>query len=88
MGINPEIATASATQVSTASAVLTTKVLILNTPTGFLRVREDASIASKEITKVKPGESYELLEEKTNWFKIKIDDKTTGWISSQYAKKS
>jgi hypothetical protein len=88
MGINPEIATASATPISTASAIVSTKVLILNTPTGFLRVREEASISSKEITQVKPGESYDLLEEKTSWYKIKIDNKTTGWISSQYAKKN
>ncbi len=90
MGINPEVATASAqTSNATSSAVIVaSKVLILNTPTGFLRVREEASIASKEITQVKPGESYNLLEEKTGWYKIKVNDKTSGWISSQYAKKS
>lgn len=89
MGINPEVATASATIASpSASIITTTKVLILNTPTGFLRVREAASIAAVEIAQVKPGESYDLLDEKDNWYKIKIDDKTSGWISSQYAKKS
>lgn len=87
MGINPEIATASAASTATASALISTKVSILTTPTGFLRVRGEASISSTEITRVKPGESYDLLEEKTGWYKIKIDDKTTGWISSQYAKK-
>ena len=90
MGINPEVATASAANPnSTPSAtIVVSKVLILNTPTGFLRVREEASIASKEITQVKPRESYNLLDEKTGWYKIKVDDKTSGWISSQYAKKS
>lgn len=88
MGINPEVATASAIPVSTSSAVVASKVSILNTPTGFLRVREEASISSKEITQVKPGESYDLLDEKSGWYKIKIDNKTSGWISSQYAKKN
>lgn len=88
MGINPEIATTSATPISTSSAVVVSKVSILTTPTGFLRVRESASISSKEIAQVKPGQSYDLLEEKQGWDKIKIDDRTSGWVSSQYVKKN
>lgn len=88
MGINPEVATASATISSpSASIITTTKVLILNTPTGFLRVREAASIAAAEIAQVKPGESYDLLDEKSGWFKIKVSNNISGWISSQYSKK-
>jgi hypothetical protein len=87
MGINPEIATASAVPSSTSSAIASSKVTIQNTPTGFLRVREDASVSSNEITQVKPGESYNLLDEKPGWYKIQIDSKTSGWISSTYAKK-
>lgn len=88
MGINPEVATASATISSpSASIITTTKVLILNTPTGFLRVRETASIAAAEIAQVKPGESYDLLDEKSGWFKIKVSNNISGWISSQYSKK-
>lgn len=63
------------------------KVLILNTPTGFLRVREDSSISSLEIGRVLPGESYELVSEKENWFEIKLADEKKGWISSSYAVK-
>lgn len=88
MGINPEIATASAAPSATSSAIVSSKVTIQNTPTGFLRVREEASVSSNEITQVKPGESYNLLEEKSGWYKIQIDSKTSGWISSTYAKKS
>lgn len=88
MGINPEIATASAAPSATSSAIVSSKVTIQNTPTGFLRVREEASVSSNEITQVKPGESYNLLEEKSGWYKIQIDSKTSGWISSTYAKKN
>lgn len=90
MGINPDVAGTSSAINSTPSASTTfsAKVLILNTPTGFLRVRQDASLAAPEVTRVKPGDTYDLLEEKDNWYKIKIDDNTSGWISSQYAKKS
>lgn len=90
MGINPNVASTSAAinSSSSASTPFSTKVLILTTPTGFLRVREDASLGALEVSRVKPGETYDLLEEKDNWYKIKIDDKTSGWISRQYAKKS
>lgn len=62
-------------------------VEILSTPTGFLRVRADASTSAAEIGQVKPGEKYELLEEKESWFKIKFETDKEGWVSAQYVKK-
>ncbi len=71
-------------------------VIIKDTPTGWLRVREDASINASESAKVKSGEVFELLEEKNNWYKIKYNDNPDGlvegsfeegWISAQYATK-
>lgn len=62
------------------------KVLIGDTPVGFLRVRTAASIGAAEVAQVKPGETYELLEEVTGWYKIKLSD-GEGWVSSQYASK-
>lgn len=62
------------------------KVMIGNTPTGFLRVRSSASVSSSEIAQVKPSELYPLLEESNGWFKIKVGD-VEGWVSSQYATK-
>ena len=88
LGINPGEATASATLNSSPSAVLlVAKVLILATPTGFLRVRESASVGSAEIGQVKPGETYDLLDEQNTWYKIKLASNKEGWVSSQYAKK-
>jgi len=82
------IASPSAVLVPT---VTITKVLILNTPTGFLRVRESNSISSPEISQVKPGEKYELVSEKEGWFEIEFNspagERKTGWISSSYAVK-
>lgn len=60
-------------------------VTILDTPTGFLRVRKE--ISGAEIAQVKPNESFALLEEKDGWFAIELKDKTIGWISAEYAKK-
>lgn len=62
-------------------------VEILNTPTGWLRVRAEPNTTSEELTKVKPGETYKYLESTENgWYKIELVDGTEGWISGQYAK--
>lgn len=63
------------------------RVLILQTPTGFLRVRNFASLSGNQIGQVLPGETYDLLDEQSGWYKIKLTDGTLGWISSQYAEK-
>ncbi len=72
-------------------------VIIDENPQGWLRVREDGSVESSEAAKVKPGEKYELMEEKTGWYKIKFNDNKDGlyegefiegWVSSEYSSKS
>ncbi len=62
-------------------------VVILQTPTGFLRVRKEPSTGAEEIAQVRPGDSFELLDEGSGWFKIKLKDSRTGWVSGQYARK-
>ncbi len=63
------------------------KVTILQTPTGFLRVRSAAATSGFEVGRVKPGETYIVTSETDGWFEIKLSDGLTGWISSDYAKK-
>lgn len=98
LGINPNISSSPSAVLNnqeqniinkaSGSALITTqKVVILNTPTGFLRVRKESAIASLEIDRVLPGETHELVDEKNGWFKIKLQNGKIGWISSQYAKK-
>ena len=72
---------------ATAAAKLLPKVKILPTPTGFLRVRDNPSFSGAEIFQVKPEDEFSLLEEKSGWFKIRLNDGREGWISSQYAEK-
>lgn len=78
--------TQSAALVTPTPSVAGKTILILDTPTGFLRVRDD--IDGIEIARIAPGESYELVSEKNNWFEIKLKSGKTGWISSQYANKN
>jgi len=88
LGVNTDLSSFSASVSATPSpSVQVVRVKILDTPTGFLRVRESDSISSSESAQVKPGESFELVEEKDNWLKIKLADGKEGWISSQYAVK-
>lgn len=62
-------------------------VLILDTPTGFLRVRANYDLNSAIITTVSPGSTFPLIGEQEGWLEIKLPDGRTGWVSSQYAKK-
>jgi len=73
---------------SVLSVTQTQKVTIKETETGWLKVRESNSASAKEVTRVKPGESYNLLDEKNDWYKIDLGTSKTGWISTSYASKS
>ncbi len=78
------------TKISSPSAtptIVSQKVLILQTPTGYLRVREDSSVSSGEIGRVLPGKTYQFTDEVDGWYKIVLENGTEGWVSSDYAKK-
>ncbi|MBI3984379.1 MAG: PEGA domain-containing protein [Candidatus Levybacteria bacterium] len=90
LGIDPQIATSSATLISSPSAQTVAteeKITILSTPTGFLRVRETPNTAGAEVGRVNPDETYDLLDEQSGWYKIKLENGIEGWVSAQYAKK-
>lgn len=82
---------------ATGSAELSkTMVIIKETETGFLRVREGPTITASESAQIKPGEKYELLDEEAGWYKIKYNGNEEGliqgkfdegWISGAYATK-
>ncbi len=61
------------------------KVIIQETPTGWLRVREGPGTEYPEMTKVYPGESYPQLTESAEWYKIELEGGREGWISANYA---
>jgi hypothetical protein len=68
---------------------VTDKVEILSTPTGYLRVRKEASTLGDEVGRVEPGKKYNLvsIDDKTGWYEIEFEKGKNGWISNQYAKK-
>jgi hypothetical protein len=87
LGINPDVATATASSASASAVLQVAKVIVLNTPTGFLRVRDQPSLGGNEVGQVKPGETYQLLDERADWYQIKLTNGQSGWISSEYAQK-
>lgn len=72
---------------ASASAKTKTFIVIKDTPTGFLRVREEPSISASESARVKPGDKFLMLEEKEGWYKINYEDEKEGWVFGQYAEK-
>lgn len=93
LGVDDDLVTPTPTLGASPSAALTPtpsgpQVTVLNTPTGFLRVREDASVGALEIGRVIPGNALPLLDEITGWYKIQLPNGKEGWISSQYASKN
>lgn len=65
----------------------TVVVVILDTPTGWLRVRSGPGTTFVEVAKVNPGEKYEFLEESSGWYKIQFKGGKEGWVVGTYVKK-
>lgn len=78
---------ADLTAVTAPVITQTPQVFVKSTPTGFLRVRDKASLNGKEITQVKPGDSLILLEEQSGWDRVRLSDGTEGFVSSVYVEK-
>jgi len=86
-GIPSPTPTSKAASPSATPTPTISKVTILQTPTGFLRVRASNSVAASEVGQVLPGESFDIVTEADGWYQIKLVSGKLGWVSSQYAKK-
>lgn len=62
------------------------QVEILQTGTGFLRVRSGPGKSYSEIGKATPGDKYKYLGEEGEWFKIDFNGQE-GWVSKEFSKK-
>lgn len=87
INVDLSISEADLTAINTTPIIETQEVLIKNTPTGFLRVRDKPSLNGAEIGRVKPGEKLVLLEELSGWVRIRLPDLKEGYVSSSYIEK-
>lgn len=78
---------ADLTAVQTSPITQTPEVLVKDTPTGFLRVRDKPALSGKEIAQVKPGDTLILLEELSSWYRVRLSDGSEGYVSSLYVEK-
>lgn len=64
------------------------EVQILETGTGFLRVREKPTTGGAEVGQVTPGKRYPFVERDTatGWFKIEYASGKEGWVTNEFAK--
>jgi uncharacterized protein YgiM (DUF1202 family) len=58
------------------------EVVIQETPTGWLRVRQTPS--GEEIGRVYPGEKYRFLSQESGWYQIEFEGEEA-WVSGTYA---
>lgn len=78
---------ADLTAITTPVITQTPELLVKDTPTGFLRVRDKPNLTGKEIAQVKPGDTIVLLEEMGNWDRVRLSEGTEGYVSSTYVEK-
>lgn len=64
-----------------------TKLRVKQTPTGFLRVRDDPSTKGVEVGRASVGDNLTLIEELPGWYKVRMEDGTEGYVSAAYIQK-
>lgn len=87
VSVDLALSEADLTTIVTPTITQTPEVIVKNTPTGFLRVRDKPNLNGKEISRVKPGDRLILLEELGSWDKVRLSDNTEGFVSSSYVEK-
>lgn len=80
----PDVPKAPASPTPTPKVV---GIVVLETPTDFLRVREAGTFGAREIAQIRPGETYVYIGEERGWTNIKLTDGQEGWVSSEYVRK-
>lgn len=55
---------------------------VIDTPTGYLRVREKPK--GTEVGKLMPGDRLQVLKKESNWYRLALGEGKTGWVSGEY----
>lgn len=65
----------------------TVRLVVLSTPTNFLRIRSHPSLQGEEIARVSPGTELIFLEELPLWYRVKLPSGQEGYVSAGYVEK-
>lgn len=87
LAVDLAVSEAAAVNFPAPAVTTATKLVVSKTPTGFLRVRNKPNLSGAEIGRLTTGESVTQLEELAGWVKVRLDNGTEGYISSQYIQK-
>ena len=87
MNVDLAISDVDLSKIPTEPTLKTNEVVVKNTPTGFLRVRSEASLNGEEVGRVNPGDTLIRLEELPNWQRVRLKDGKEGYVSSAYTQK-
>lgn len=63
------------------------QILIKETSTGWLNVRQGPGTTHGIVAKVSPGELYGLVSEEDGWIEIILDTEEIGWVYGEYVEK-
>ncbi len=87
LNVDLSLSEADLTIIDSNPISITPKVLVKETPTNFLRVRDKAGLNGREIARVSPGDELILLEELGDWAKVRLSDGTEGFVSASFIEK-
>lgn len=87
VSVDLALSEADLTNITSPVITQTPEVVVKNTPTGFLRVRDKPNLSGKEIAQVKPGDRLVLLEEQGAWDRVRLSDGKEGYVSVAYVEK-
>ena len=82
------ISSVDVTKIDTPPVLPQVQLVVIQTPTGFLRVRSAPDINSSEVARVSPGDKLTQIEDLTSWKKVKLTDGKEGYVSSSYVEKT
>lgn len=78
---------AGSPRASSSTATVKGTVTVLDTSTGWLRVRDKAGLEGKEVGKVNSGDTVEYIDQTDNgWTQIVLEDGTRGYVASRFVK--
>lgn len=85
--LSPSLSQNQPSPLATTSArtMSTPYVKISNTPTGWLRVRDQANSSGVEVAKLDSGETVPYFSTENGWHEVEYATGKKGWVSGQYA---